>query len=174
MKVYELQQSKQLELLVGICMEKTIKGVPAKRVSIVQVKLIREKTMLYKDRKIRSPRDAYELIRDFLGGLDREHFVARDPITGKKKQKTVSDFNRKEEAQLAATAIQQELAQGTYIREKDILFKDFVIDWLKEYQTSVKISIVRVREHESSKLKEYIQGFQVKQNYQKDVTGFPY
>ncbi|AVK85929.1 DNA repair protein RadC [Lysinibacillus sp. B2A1] len=51
------------------------KSVSAKRVSIVQIKLVREKTMLYKDRKIRSPHSAYELLRDFLGDVDREHFI---------------------------------------------------------------------------------------------------
>lgn len=76
MKVYESQQTKQLELLKGsICMGEQVKAVPAKRVNIVQVKLVREKTLLYKDRKIRSPRCAYELIRDFLGDVDREHFI---------------------------------------------------------------------------------------------------
>ncbi|WP_445478307.1 JAB domain-containing protein [Lysinibacillus irui] len=76
MKVYESQQTKQLELLEGsFCMEKQIKVVPGKRVNIVQVKLVREKTLLYKDRKIRSPRCAYDLIRDFLGDVDREHFI---------------------------------------------------------------------------------------------------
>lgn len=76
MKTYELQTSKQLELIEGeICMEKLTQAIPAKRVNIVQVKLVREKTLLYKDRKIRSPRCAYELIRDFLGDVDREHFV---------------------------------------------------------------------------------------------------
>lgn len=76
MKVYESQQTKQLELLKGgIYMEEQVKAVPAKRVNIVQVKLVREKTLLYKDRKIRSPRCAYQLIRDFLGDVDREHFI---------------------------------------------------------------------------------------------------
>lgn len=76
MRVYESRQTTQLELLEGgICMEKQVKVVRAKRVNIVQVKLVREKTLLYKNRKIRSPRCAYELIRDFLGDVDREHFV---------------------------------------------------------------------------------------------------
>lgn len=76
MKSYVLQTTKQLELLEGeISMEKLTKAIPAKRVNIVKVKLVREKTLLYKDRKIRSPRCAYELIRDFLGDVDREHFV---------------------------------------------------------------------------------------------------
>lgn len=55
--------------------ENQSKAVPAKRVDIVQVKLVREKSMLYKGRRVRSPRDAYELIRDFLGNVDREHFI---------------------------------------------------------------------------------------------------
>lgn len=89
--------------------------------------------------------------------------LGRDPKTGKRKQKTVSGFKTKKEAQLAAAAIQQELAQGTYITEKDILFKDFVTEWIKLYQTSVKVSTVRVRIHESGKLMEYFEGLQVKQ-----------
>lgn len=89
--------------------------------------------------------------------------LGRDPKTGKRKQKTVSGFKTKKEAQLAAAAIQQELAQGTYITEKNILFKDFVTEWIKLYQTSVKISTVRVRIHESGKLIEHFGGMQVKQ-----------
>ncbi|WP_338130822.1 hypothetical protein [Lysinibacillus fusiformis] len=48
---------------------------PAKRINIVQIKLVRERSIMYKDRKIRSPQNAYEIIRDFLGDNDREHFV---------------------------------------------------------------------------------------------------
>lgn len=55
--------------------EEIKKACPAKRVNIVQVKLIRENSMLYKGRKIRSPQDAFELISEFLGDVDREHFV---------------------------------------------------------------------------------------------------
>lgn len=47
----------------------------AKRVQIVQVKLVREKSMLYKERKIRSPHDAYILMQELIGDADREHFV---------------------------------------------------------------------------------------------------
>ena len=55
--------------------EKQTKAATTKRVDIVQVKLVREKSMLYKGRRVRSPIDAYELIRDFLGDVDREHFI---------------------------------------------------------------------------------------------------
>jgi len=52
-----------------------IQQTPAKRINIVQVKLVREKTMLYRERKIRSPHNAYELFCDYLGDVDREHFI---------------------------------------------------------------------------------------------------
>ena len=48
---------------------------PAKRVNIVSVKLVKESSMLYKQRRVRSPQDSYELFRDYLGEVDREHFV---------------------------------------------------------------------------------------------------
>lgn len=47
----------------------------AKRFQIVQVKLVREKSLLYRERKIRSPHDAYTLLKEFIGDADREHFV---------------------------------------------------------------------------------------------------
>lgn len=50
-------------------------SIAAKRVNIVQVKLVREKSILYKERHIRSSQDAYQLIFDFLGDVDREHFI---------------------------------------------------------------------------------------------------
>lgn len=49
--------------------------VPAKRVDIVQVKLVREKMMLYKERRIRSPHDAYKIFQDLVGDSDREVFA---------------------------------------------------------------------------------------------------
>lgn len=76
MKLYMQQTTKQLELLEGnICMEALEKNVPAKRVNIVQIKLIREKSMLYKGRRVRSPQDGYDLVKEFLGDVDREHFI---------------------------------------------------------------------------------------------------
>lgn len=51
------------------------KQEPPKRVSIVNMKLVREKTIMYKNRRIRSPHDAYLLMKEFLGDMDREHFV---------------------------------------------------------------------------------------------------
>ncbi len=47
----------------------------SKRVAIVSVKLVKEASMLYKNRRIRSPQDCYELFKEFLGEVDREYFV---------------------------------------------------------------------------------------------------
>lgn len=46
-----------------------------KRINIVSVKLVKESSMLYKQRRIRSPQDSYELFQEYLGEVDREHFV---------------------------------------------------------------------------------------------------
>lgn len=47
----------------------------AKRVNIVSVKLVRESSILYKNRSIRSPQDAYEIFKPFLEDADREYFI---------------------------------------------------------------------------------------------------
>lgn len=47
----------------------------AKRINIVSVKLVKESSMLYKQRRVRSPQDSYELFREYLRDVDREHFV---------------------------------------------------------------------------------------------------
>lgn len=46
-----------------------------KRIPIVTLKLVREKSILYAKRRITSPGDAVSLFRDYMGDLDREHFV---------------------------------------------------------------------------------------------------
>ncbi len=49
--------------------------IPAKRVDIVSIKMVREGSVLYKNRKVSSPNDAVALIQDFLEDADREKFV---------------------------------------------------------------------------------------------------
>lgn len=51
------------------------KHVPAKRVDIVSVRMVKECSLMYKNRVIGSPQDGYNLIKQFLGDVDREHFV---------------------------------------------------------------------------------------------------
>jgi len=72
MKNYELNVE-QFELLS--VKESNQKRVPAKRVEIVSLRLVKETSLLYKDRAIRGPEDGYKLFKQFLGELDREYFV---------------------------------------------------------------------------------------------------
>jgi integrase len=83
--------------------------------------------------------------------------VGDDPKTGKRKQKNKSGFDTKAEAEVAARNLQHEIDSGTYIEESDINFKDFSAEWLKIYEQThnVKISTIRVRQHEVDKLMPY-------------------
>lgn len=80
-----------------------------------------------------------------------------DPKTGKRKQKEIGGFATKEEAEAEAKRIQYELQTGTYIEEKDITFEQFAEEWLTGYENTgkVKISTIRVRKHEISRLLPY-------------------
>ncbi|MEK4712039.1 JAB domain-containing protein [Sporosarcina sp. FSL K6-5500] len=65
-------QAQQLDLLM---VKEEEKRMPAKRVDIVSLRLVKETSLLYKDRAIRSPEDGYNLFKQFLGELDREYLV---------------------------------------------------------------------------------------------------
>lgn len=55
--------------------ERKSKLVPAKRVDNVSLRMVKETSLLYKDRTVLSPADGYKLFKQFLGELDREYFV---------------------------------------------------------------------------------------------------
>lgn len=80
-----------------------------------------------------------------------------DPKTGKRKQKEVGGFRTKEEAEDAAKRIMAEMQSGAYIEEKNITFEQFSQEWLTGYQNTgkVKISTVRIRQHEISRMMPY-------------------
>ncbi len=48
----------------------------AKRVNIISLKMIKESSVLYPERKVSSPHDAAQLVRPLLADSDREKFVA--------------------------------------------------------------------------------------------------
>ncbi len=52
-----------------------MKMLQAKRVDIVSIKMVKEKSTLYNGRKINSPEAGYRLVKDFLETLDREAMV---------------------------------------------------------------------------------------------------
>lgn len=71
MRVYEVNSRKQLQLFES----EEVQSSPAKRINIVSLKLVKESSMLYKERVIRSPEDGYRLMKHFLEELDREAFI---------------------------------------------------------------------------------------------------
>lgn len=73
MKTYQ-SQSKQMSF--NHVKEKEGKHVPAKRVDIVSIKMVKECSLLYKNRVVRSPEDGYNLLHQFLDNADRENFIA--------------------------------------------------------------------------------------------------
>lgn len=54
-----------------------------------------------------------------------------DPKTGRRKQKEVGGFRTKEEAQDAATKIQSELLDGTYVESKKITVGEYMLDFVE-------------------------------------------
>lgn len=81
-----------------------------------------------------------------------------NPKTNKPNQITVSkskDYPKGFDFQtvkIAAVAHQHELNRGTHVKEKEMLFKDLVTDWMVTYANTVKVSTLRVRKHESGHL----------------------
>ncbi|WP_255485294.1 JAB domain-containing protein [Sporosarcina sp. BP05] len=71
-KTYEPKVD-QLELVM---VKEEKKRVPAKRVNIVSLKMIRDSSILYQNRQIRSPQDSYDIIRTFLEDSDRKMFIS--------------------------------------------------------------------------------------------------
>ena len=51
------------------------KKIPAKRVNVVSLKVVKESSVLYETRKINNPYDAYKLAKNFLIDSDREKFI---------------------------------------------------------------------------------------------------
>lgn len=51
------------------------KKISAKRVDIVSLKIVRERSFLYENRRINNPSEAYNLVQNFLKDSDREKFL---------------------------------------------------------------------------------------------------
>ena len=47
----------------------------AKRVDIVKIQMVKDKSLLYKYRAISCPNDGHQLMRQFLGDVDREYLI---------------------------------------------------------------------------------------------------
>ena len=57
--------------------------------------------------------------------------IGKDPITGKRKQKTKSGFKTKKEAQAALNEVVYEVNKGIYILDNNCTFKELAEEWLE-------------------------------------------
>jgi len=71
--------------------------------------------------------------------------AGKNPATGKYERITKSGFRTKTEARNAARRVEEELKQGTYIRESRMTFGELFKQWLAYYEKRVKVSSVRAR-----------------------------
>lgn len=71
-----------------------------------------------------------------------------DPRTGKRVQPERGGFKTKRAAEQAAKILEAEILGGTFVREEEILFKDFALRWLEIYKADgkKKASSVEVRQ----------------------------
>ncbi|MHB8124703.1 MAG: site-specific integrase [Desulfitobacteriaceae bacterium] len=90
--------------------------------------------------------------------------VGIKPDTGERDRRYKGGFKTKKEAQLACAVLINELDQGTYTKEADVLFKDVSEEWLTLYEGTgrVKVSTVRVRKHEVGRLLPYFSQLRVR------------
>lgn len=80
-----------------------------------------------------------------------------NPQTGKRKQKFKGGFKTKKEAEAEAATFKLELRSGSAVEEKNTTFEQFTKEWLKWYESTgkVKVSTIRVRNHEINRLMPY-------------------
>ncbi|TYS68692.1 site-specific integrase [Sutcliffiella horikoshii] len=79
--------------------------------------------------------------------------VGRDPLTGKRKQKSRSGFKTKKEAEKSLNEMIYELDKGTYFEPNNILFKDFAWEWFDNHKHRLKVT---TEEQYYSKIKNHI------------------
>lgn len=51
------------------------KQTPAKRVDIVKIQMVKESSLLYKNRSVLCPQNGFDLMTQFLGEVDREYVI---------------------------------------------------------------------------------------------------
>lgn len=71
--------------------------------------------------------------------------AGKDPVTQKYTKIRKSGFRTKTAAKNEARRVEEELKQGTYVKESSTTFGAFVDQWLAHYEKRAKVSSVRAR-----------------------------
>lgn len=90
--------------------------------------------------------------------------IGKDPKTGERRQHTKGGFKTKQEAEAVAASLITEVNQGTFIKESDILFKEWANEWLPLYieRIAPKPGTIRLREYNIKKLLPYFAHLKLK------------
>ncbi|TYS12990.1 site-specific integrase [Rossellomorea vietnamensis] len=90
--------------------------------------------------------------------------IGRDPKTGKRKQVSKGGFKTRRDAEDAVAAMITDVNQGTFIKESDVLFKDFAYEWLPMYigRTGPKPGTIRLRKYGIKKFLPYFAHLKLK------------
>lgn len=83
--------------------------------------------------------------------------VGKDPVTGKRKNEYGSGYDTRAAAAAAAREIEQQYANGTYVREVKMSFEQYTKEWIKLYESTgkVKLGTVDVRNATIKRLLKY-------------------
>jgi len=79
--------------------------------------------------------------------------VGKDPITGKRKQKTKGGYDTEKEAEAALNETIYELNKGLYVEPQKIIMKDFATDWYDGYKHNLRTT---TSEQYDAKIKKWI------------------
>lgn len=90
--------------------------------------------------------------------------IGPDPKSGKRRQVSKGGFRTRKDAEDAVAALITEVKQGTFIKESDILFKDFAVQWLSMYieRNGPKPGTIRLRKYGTRKLLPYLAHIKLK------------
>ena len=81
--------------------------------------------------------------------------VGLDPASGKRHQISKHGFKTKKDAITAANEVSASLINAAYVPDNSVTFFAFSNEWKQLYSASVKISTIRIREHELGILNKY-------------------
>jgi integrase len=77
--------------------------------------------------------------------------IGRDPITGRRKQKTKSGFKTKKEAEHSLNELLYEYSKGTYIEPQKITVQEIAQEWLGHYKHQLRLTTAEQYESKMNK-----------------------
>ncbi|WP_059050029.1 site-specific integrase [Paenibacillus senegalimassiliensis] len=86
--------------------------------------------------------------------------IGRNLVTGEREQESKGGYRTKRDAELAAADVEVQVAEGTFVKQTKISFREFAESWLEFYESTgeVKPGSVQVRRTRINKLYQYFGG----------------